>query len=99
MKVRKGFVSNSSSSSFIIQNCDLIDYFNITKKDIVDSIKHLLGNCEYKDCFYVYDLKDICDYIIIPRIDNYYTFNLSLIYLLLYVDLFLYAHLFLFFVL
>lgn len=58
MKRRNDFVSNSSSSSFIIQNCDLIDYFNITKKDIVDSIKHLLGNCEYKDCFYVYDLKD-----------------------------------------
>lgn len=52
MKTRNDFVSNSSSSSFILAKNPLFDYFKITKKDIIDALTSL--SCAG---FEVYDLK------------------------------------------
>ena len=41
MKIRSDFVSNSSSSSVILAQNILFDYFKITKQDIIDALKAL----------------------------------------------------------
>jgi len=48
MKIRSDYVSNSSSSSFVIANCELIDHFNITKQDILDALIDTYGRDDYK---------------------------------------------------
>lgn len=63
---------------FTYLNVEVIVSSNTTKKTIQNGIKYApdemcLSMKNYIG--HVYDLKDICDYIIIPRIDNYYTFN------------------------
>ena len=63
---------------FTYLNVEIIVSSNTTKKTIQNGIKYApdemcLSMKNYIG--HVYDLKDICDYIIIPRIDNYYTFN------------------------
>lgn len=60
MKIRSDYVSNSSSSSFVFQNSQLLTHFNIEKTDIVNAIKNLLPD-EEKTFFDVYDLKDKAD--------------------------------------
>lgn len=60
MKVRSDFVSNSSSSSFILQNCDLLEYFKIDKQEIINTIEKLTSY-KHGESFYVYDLADIKD--------------------------------------
>lgn len=46
MKIRAGFVSNSSSSSFIIKENDVFNYFKITKEDIDAAILDLVNKDE-----------------------------------------------------
>lgn len=48
MKIRSDYVSNSSSSSFVIANCELIDHFNITKQDILDALIDTYGRDDYE---------------------------------------------------
>jgi len=55
MKIRSGFVSNSSSSSFIIEKCE---YF----KNIQELAKYMIGRVEYNDNKQsLYDLLDNTD--------------------------------------
>lgn len=43
MKVRTDFVSNSSSSSFVLGQHEVYDHFGITKQDILDALIELYG--------------------------------------------------------
>ena len=49
MKTRTDFVSNSSSSSFILNQTDFIEYFKIEKQDIVDALIDLFGKEKYDE--------------------------------------------------
>lgn len=49
MKIRTDYVSNSSSSSFVIGNMELFDHFNITKQDILDALIDMYGKKEYEN--------------------------------------------------
>ena len=55
MKFRSDFVSNSSSSSFILANNVTFDYFKITKEIMVEALTDLTKDVT---CFEVYDLND-----------------------------------------
>ena len=48
MKVRTDYVSNSSSSSFVIANMEFFDHFAISKEDILDALVDAYGVDEYK---------------------------------------------------
>lgn len=48
MKIRQDYVSNSSSSSFVLANMYLFDFFDITKKDIMDALVSAYGEDAYK---------------------------------------------------
>lgn len=78
MKIRTDYVSNSSSSSFIIGNSDFIEHFNIKKNDIVDAFKAMMPKENFKHCS-IYDMTNKKD---IKRLDNLdilkgFTCNLS----------------------
>lgn len=49
MKTRTDFVSNSSSSSFILKDVGFFSFFGITKQDIIDAIVELHGGKELYD--------------------------------------------------
>lgn len=48
MKVRTDYVSNSSSSSFVLANMEFFDHFDITKEDILNALVDAYGVEAYK---------------------------------------------------
>ena len=48
MKVRSDYVSNSSSSSFILGHHEFFDFFHITKEDIFNALVDAYGKDDYK---------------------------------------------------
>ena len=48
MKIRSDYVSNSSSSSFVLANHELFDLFKITKQDILNALIDLYGKEDYE---------------------------------------------------
>ena len=48
MKIRSDYVSNSSSSSFVLANHELFEHFKITKQDILNALIDLYGKEDYE---------------------------------------------------
>lgn len=48
MKIRTDYVSNSSSSSFVLAQNEMFEFFNITKADIMDAIIEAYGRKTYE---------------------------------------------------
>lgn len=49
MKIRTDYVSNSSSSSFVLAQNELFEFFNITRVDIMDALVEAYGRSYYDD--------------------------------------------------
>lgn len=68
MKIRTDYVSNSSSSSFIIADNEMFDHFNIKRKDIYNALKALMSPENFKYC-YLYDMRNERDIKRINKIE------------------------------
>ena len=49
MKIRTDYVSNSSSSSFVLAQNEIFEFFNITKRDIMDALLEAYGRSSYNE--------------------------------------------------
>lgn len=69
MKIRTDYVSNSSSSSFIIGNSQFMENFKIGKKKLIDTLKALLPEKEHNG-FRVYDMRQARDVKALEKIEG-----------------------------
>jgi len=72
MKIRQGFVSNSSSSSFVVKRCCLTPAQKAVLENHVAAAE-LLGDDEgYRDCAHQWDITaDNDEYFCSTHIDNF----------------------------
>ena len=84
MKIRTDYVSNSSSSSFVIGNMFLFDYFHITKQDILDALIDMYGKEAYENAMkgYQKSAKDDPEYdakeLKYNKFGPFYVYDLSI---------------------
>lgn len=71
MKIRSDYVSNSSSSSFIIQDAGFFTFFGITADDIREAIFELCGGKEKQDKILAAEIKRCNDKLAEENLDDW----------------------------